>query len=101
LTEIFNIIANNQDVDENDDRLYIIQELLDHLDIEILSKSKYTELKFVKMEEDFDKDVFSSKELKIISKICQEYKNDTPRKIANSCFSIDKVRQTSVGDIII
>ncbi len=101
LSSIFNVMINDEDLDEEDEKLYIIQELLDHLDIEILTKSKYTELNFVKMEEDFDKSIFSHKELSTISKIVEQYKNETPRKMANICFSIDKLRETKVGEIIL
>ena len=101
LTEIFDIIANSEDLDDEDERLYIIQELLDHLDIEVLTKTKYIELQFLKMEEQFDKSLFTKSELITISKIVEQYKNETPRKMANVCFSIDKVRATPTGDIII
>ncbi len=101
LSNIFGVMINNEDLEEEDDRLYIIQELLDHLDIEILEKSNYTELNFIKMEEDFDKSLFTKKELKTISKIVELYKNETPRKMANICFGIDKVRVTPKGEVII
>ena len=101
LSNIFNIMINNEDLEEDDDRLYIIQELLDHLDIEILDKTKFTELNFIKMEEDFDKSLFTKKELKTITKIIELYKNTTARKMANQCFSIEKVRTTPINDVII
>lgn len=101
LGDIFNIIANDKDVDEEDERLYIIQELLAYLDIEIISKGKYNELKFIKMEEDFDKDLFTNDEFKILSKITKQYKVHTARNLANVCFDIEKVRQTPKGEVII
>ncbi|MEA2051001.1 MAG: DUF4065 domain-containing protein [Campylobacterota bacterium] len=101
ISDIFDIIANSEDLDEDDERLYIIQELLDHLDIEVLRKSNYIELKFIKMEEDFDKTIFSSDELKTIKKQVSLYQNLTGRKLANICFGIDKVRETNNGEIII
>ncbi len=101
LSNIFNIMINNEDLEEDDERLYIIQELLDHLDIEILDKSKYTELNFIKMEEEFDKDLFTKNELKIISEIVELYKNETSRKMANICFGIDKVRETIKDEVIL
>lgn len=101
LSEIFDIIGNSEDLKEDDERLYIIQELLDHLDIEILEKKSYIELKFIKMEEDFDKTIFSKGELKTIENIVSKYKEETPRKLANICFSIDKVRETKKDEIII
>jgi len=99
--DIFEVIANNEDIDEEDERLYIIQELLDFLDIEIFQKENFIELKFVKMEEEFDKSIFSKDELKTIDKVISLYKKHTPRKIANVCFGIDEVRQTKIGEIII
>jgi hypothetical protein len=101
ISEIFNIIANSEDLEEDDERLYMIQELLDHLDIEVLTKQKYIELQFIKMEDDFDKDLFSRKELDTINTIVEKYKNETTRKLANICFSIDKVRETNNGEVII
>ena len=101
LSSIFNVMINNEDLEDDDERLYIIQEILDHLDIEILDKSKYTELNFIKMEEEFDKSIFTKKELKTISNIVAKYKNETARKMANICFSIDEVRSTQNGKIII
>ncbi len=101
LTEIFDIVANSDDLEEGDERLYVIQELLDHLDIEVLTKQKYIELKFLKMEEEFDEELFTKEEFKTINKIVEKYKNETPRKMANICFSIDKVRETAKGDVII
>ena len=101
LGNIFDIIANSEDLEEDDERLYIIQELLDHLDIEVLTKQKYIELKFLKMEEEFDEDLFTKEEFKTISKIVEKYKNETPRKMANICFSIDNVRETAKGEVII
>ncbi len=101
LSEIFHIIANNEDLEDDDEKLYIIQELLDHLDIEVLAKQKHTELGFLKMEEEFDEDLFTKEEFKTIHKIVEKYKNETPRKMANICFSIDKVRETANGEVVI
>ncbi|MCK5293359.1 MAG: DUF4065 domain-containing protein [Arcobacteraceae bacterium] len=101
LGNIFNIIANSEDLEDSDERLYMIQELLDHLDIEVLTKQKYIELNFIKMEEQFDEDLFTEEEFKTISKIVKLYKNETTRKIANICFNIDKVRETAKGEVII
>ena len=101
LTTLFDIIANSKDLEEDNENLYLIQELLDHLDIEVLTKSKYIELQFIKMEEGFDKSLFTKEELKTISTIVNQYKTETPRKLANICFSIDKVRETAKGEVII
>ncbi|AXH12054.1 Panacea domain-containing protein [Halarcobacter bivalviorum] len=101
LSEIFDIIANGVDLDEEDERLYIIQELLDYLDIEILTKDSFIELNFLKMEEEFDKSFFSKDELKILKEVIEKYKEDTPRKVANATFKIEKVRDTNLDEIII
>ena len=101
IANIFNVIANDKDLDEEDERLYIIQEFLEYLDIEIYNKDKFNELKFIKMEEDFDESLFSKDELKTINKVVTLYKKETPRKMANICFSIQKVRETNNGEIII
>ena len=53
------------------------------------------------MEEDFDKSIFSKIELNTISNVIKQYKNETPRKMANACFSINKVRETKKDEIII
>lgn len=101
LSEIFDIIANGEDLDEEDERLFLIQELLDYLDIEILTKEKFIELKFIKMEEKFDDNLFNKEEMKTIKKVVDKYKKETPRKVANACFQIEEVRKTKLGEIII
>ncbi len=101
LTELFDIIANSEDLDEEDERLYLIQELLDYIDIEIITNEKFIELKFLKMEEEFDESLFSNDELKTIQKVVNEYLDATPRNVANSCFKIEKVRNTQKDEIII
>ena len=99
--EIFDIIINDQDLDDDDPRLYLIQEFLEYLDIEIYNRSNFTELQFVKMEEDFDKTFFTKKELKTISNLVEKYKNETARKLANISFSIEKVRVAQKDEVII
>jgi len=101
LSEIFNIIANEEDLDEEDERLFLIQELLDYLDIEVIKKKNFIELKFIKMEEEFDDTLFEADEIKTIHKIVAEYSSSTARTIANDCFKIDEVRATQTGEIII
>ena len=85
LTELFNIIANEEDLEEDDERLYLIQELLDFVDIEIVKKPNFIELQFIKVEEEFDKSIFTRKELKLIDDIIEKYKNTTVRNTANAC----------------
>lgn len=101
LTEIFEIIANQEDLEEEDEKLYLIQELLDFVDIEIVHKSNFIELQFIKYEEEFDKSLFTRKELKIIDNILEKYKDTTVRNVANDCFKIEKVRTTPQGEVII
>ncbi|PLY06202.1 MAG: DUF4065 domain-containing protein [Arcobacter sp.] len=101
LSEVFDIIANQEDLDEEDERLFLIQELLDYIDIEILTKEKFIELEFIKMDEEFDESLFEKEEMKTIKKIVEKYKEETARKIANACFQIDKVRETQLNEVII
>lgn len=100
LGEIFSIIANNEDLEEDDPRLYLIQEFLDYLDIEVIEKKSFIELQFIKMEEEFDEELFSADELKTIHKVILEYSDMSPRNIANACFKIDEVRETAIGEKI-
>ncbi len=101
LGEIFDIIANGEDLEEDDERLYLIQELLDYLDIEIIQKNKFIELNFLQMEEEFDETLFSKDEMKTIHKIVLKYLDISPRNTANDCFKIEKFRQTKKGQKII
>ena len=79
----------------------LIQELLDYLDIEIITKEKFIELKFIKMEEEYDDSLFDKEEIKTIKKVVEKYKEETARKVANACFNIDQVRETELNNIII
>ena len=101
LSEIFDIIANNEDLEEEDERLFLIQELLDYLDIEVVEKKKFIELSFIKMEEEFDETLFNKDEMKTIQKVINEHLESTPRTIANATFKIDEVRNAKLNEIII
>ena len=101
ISELFDVIANEEDLDEEDPRLFLIQEFLDYLDIEVVEKKNFIELKFIKMEEDFDESIFDKDELTTIHKIVSLYKDSSPRNIANVCFKIDEVRATQKGELII
>lgn len=101
LGELFDIIANGEDLEEDDERLYLIQELLAYIDIEIIENKKFIELKFLKMEEEFDESIFTKEELKTIQKVVNEYQTTSPRNTANACFKIEKVRNTPKNEIII
>jgi hypothetical protein len=100
LSEIFDIIANEEELEEEDERLFLIQELLDYLDIEVRANEKFIELSFIKMEEDFDESLFSKDELITIQKVINEHQNSTPRNIANETFKIEDVRKTAIGELI-
>lgn len=101
LGDLFEIIANDIDLDEDDERIFLITEMLDSLDIEIVEKEKFIELQFIKMEEDFDESLFSKEEMKTIKRVVNEFKNASTRSIANATFKIDKVRETVKGELII
>lgn len=99
--ELFDIIANQEDLEEDDERIYLMQELLDYLDIEIIEKEKFIELGFIKMEEEFDESLFSKDEMKTIHKMVSLYSDTSSRNLANECFKIDEVRATLKGEIVI
>lgn len=101
VSELFDIVANEEDLDEEDERIFLMQELLDYLDIEVVEKEKFIELNFIKMEEEFDESIFSKDELKSINKVVTQYKDTSSRNIANDCFKIDEVRATPKGEVII
>lgn len=101
ISELFDVIANEEDLDEEDPRLFLIQEFLDYLDIEVVEKKNFIELKFIKMEEDFDESIFDKDEITTIHKIVSLYKDSSPRNVANVCFKIDEVRATQNGELII
>ena len=101
ISELFDIVANEEDLEEDDERIFLMQELLDYLDIEVIEKEKFIELNFIKMEEEFDETLFDKDELRTINKVVNEYKETSSRNIANDCFKIDIVRTTPKGEIII
>lgn len=101
LNDIFEIIANNEDLEDDDERLFMIQELLAFVDIEILEKKNFVELKFLKFEEEFDQSTFTKDEFETINLVMDKYKDLSPRKIANECFKLEKVRVTKNGEVII
>ena len=101
ISELFDIVANEEDLEEDDERIFLMQELLDYLDIEVVEKEKFIELNFIKMEEEYAESLFSKDELKTIHKIVSQYQDTSSRNIANDCFKIDEVRNTPKGEIII
>ena len=46
LSEIFEIIINEENLDEEDMRVYLIQEILDNVDIDIIERDTFKELQF-------------------------------------------------------
>jgi hypothetical protein len=84
LTDLFEIVANQEDLEEEDERLYLIQELLDFVEIEIVKKQNFIELQFVKYEEEFDSSIFTKKEIILIDTILNKYKDSTIRNISNA-----------------
>ncbi|MDB4257242.1 Panacea domain-containing protein [Arcobacteraceae bacterium] len=101
LGDLFRIIADDIDLEDEDERVYIITELLDFLDIEILDKQKFVELGFIKMEKVYDPSLFFPNEKEVMSEIIRKYKNETPRQISNTTFGIEKVRETATSEVII
>lgn len=101
ISELFDIIANSEDLEEDDPKLFLIQELLDYIDIEVITKDKFIELNFLEMEEEFDETLFTKDEMKTIQKVINEYQDSTPRNIANATFKIEEVRQTPKEEVII
>ena len=101
LGELFDLILDEVILDEDDERVYFIQELMDFLEIDIVEKDSFKELKFKKLDEDFNEDIFSKDELKTVHKVVTLYKDFSVRNLANECFSIDLVRKTADGEIVI
>ncbi|RXJ88068.1 type II toxin-antitoxin system antitoxin SocA domain-containing protein [Arcobacter sp. CECT 8985] len=101
ISELFDIIANSEDLEEDDARLYLIQELLEYIDIEVVEKKNFIELKFLKMQEEFDDTIFSKDEMKTIHKIVSTYIDTTARNIANDTFKLEEVRNTALNEKII
>lgn len=101
LGDLFDIVANQEDLEEDDERIFLMQELLDYLDIEVIAKEKFIELNFIKMEEDFDESLFTKDEMKTIHKIVTLHQDTSARNIANECFKIDEVRNTAKNEVII
>ena len=101
LDELFNLIIDDVEFeDEEDDRVFFIQELIDFLEIDIVEKPTFRELKFAKIDEDFDETIFTSDELKTIHKVVTLYKDTSVRNLSNECFSIDLVRNTETNEVI-
>ena len=101
LDELFNLIIDDVEFeDEEDDRVFFIQKLINLLEIDIVEKPTFRELKFAKIDEDFDETIFTSDELKTIHKVVTLYKDTSVRNLSNECFSIDLVRNTETNEVI-
>lgn len=101
LDELFNIIIDEIDFeDEEDDRVFFIQELMDFLELDIVEKENYKELKFYKLDEEFDESIFTKDEITTIHKIVTLYKDTSVRNLSNECFSMQKVRDTINDEVI-
>ena len=102
LDELFNLIIDDVEFeDEEDDRVFFIQELIDFLEIDIVEKPTFRELKFAKIDEDFDETIFTYDELKSIHKVINLYKDTSVRNLSNECFSLEKVRKSENGTIVL
>ena len=86
---------------ENIEDLLVESDLGAVLAIEVVEKKEFIELKFLKMEEEFDESIFNADELKTIYKVVSEHKDSSARNVANATFKIDEVRITEKGEIII
>lgn len=64
-------------------------------------KDKFIELRFLKMEEEFDETLFNKDEMKTIHKVVETYFETTTRNIANATFQLEEVRKTPKGEVII
>lgn len=102
LDELFTLILDDVEFeDEEDDRVFFIQELMDFLEIEIVERERFKELKFSKIDEDFDETIFTKDELKSIHKVVNLYKDTSVRNLSNECFSLEIVRTSENEKIIL
>ncbi len=102
LSDLFDVIANEEELEEDDLRTFLIDELCEFIDIDINKKETFVELKFTANEnEEFDEELFSKDEMKTIQKIINTYSETSVRNLANETFNLDIVRNTKVDEIII
>ncbi len=100
LSDIFDVIANEENLEDEDLRIFLINELCEYVDIDINKKDTFVELKFDSKEE-FDEELFTKDEMKSIQKVINSYKDTSVRNLANETFSIDIIRKTELDNIII
>lgn len=101
LSELFEIIISEEILEDDDERVFFIQEILDNVDIDIIERENFTEIKFIEIGIEYDEDLFDDDELKTINKLVNQYKEATPRVIANDTFKIDEYRAKEKGEVII
>ncbi|WP_419764628.1 MAG: type II toxin-antitoxin system antitoxin SocA domain-containing protein [Arcobacter sp.] len=101
LSELFDVIISEEILEDDDERVFFIQEILDNVDIDIVERENFTEIKFVEIGIEYDEDLFDEDELKTINKLVNQYKEATPRVIANDTFKIDEYRAKEKGEVII
>lgn len=101
LNEIFELIKAEEILEEDDERVFFIQEIMDFVDIDIVEKDGFKELKFKKHLEEFEESLFTKDELYSMQKVVNLYKDTSSRSLANECFKLDIVREKSLDEIII
>ncbi|WP_428024846.1 type II toxin-antitoxin system antitoxin SocA domain-containing protein [Arcobacter sp.] len=101
LSELFEVIASEQILEDDDERVYLIQEILDNVDIDIIERENFIELKFIEIGVEYDESLFDEEELKTINKLVLQYKDATPRLIANDTFKIDEYRAKEKGEVVL
>ncbi|PLY10015.1 MAG: DUF4065 domain-containing protein [Arcobacter sp.] len=101
LSELFDVIISEEILEDDDERVFFIQEILDNVDIDIIERETFTEIKFIEIGIEYDEDLFDDDELKTINKLVNQYKDSTQRVIANDTFKIDEYRAKEKGEVII
>ena len=101
LSELFDVIISEEILEDDDERVFFIQEILDNVDIDIVQRETFTEIKFIEIDIEYDEDLFHDDELKTINKLVNQYKDSTQRVIANDTFKIDEYRAKEKGEVVI
>lgn len=101
LSDLFDLIANEEELEEDDLRQFLINELCEYVEIDINKKDTFVELKFTPLDEEFDEELFSKDEMKTIQKIINAYSETSVRNLSNETFSLDIVRNTEIDNIIL
>lgn len=102
LSDLFDVIANEEELEDDDLRTYLIDELCEYVNIDINKKETFVELKFsVNENEEFDEELFTKDEIRTIQKIINTYSETSVRNLANETFNLDVVRNAQIDEIII